>query len=499
MAKILSPRATVDAVTNLYDVLAEGFAPRRQAPMLVHPDGSEHTYQEIVDLAARIATVLVDYRLSPGDRVMVQVDKSAAAVALYLACLQTGMVYLPVNTQYTEAEVRYFRNDAEPSMFVGSSAASTPTLTLHAGGTGTLIEAAAAAVPMERVVERDDDDLAALLYTSGTTGRPKGAMLTHRALIGNARELQRAWDFSSDDVLVHALPIFHVHGLFVALNCALLSGCAMVFLPRFDANEVIAAMEDATVFMGVPTHYTRMLAEESLGEGSCANMRLFISGSAPMSEGTHQAFTARTGRHIVERYGLSEVCILTSNSLDGDVGSVGFALDGVELRVADDEGVELPLGETGHVETRPSWGFPGYWGDLEATADALTDDGFFCTGDIGYLDDRGRLTLEGRSSDMIISGGYNVYPREIEIVLDDCDGVVESAVIGVPHPDFGEAVLAVVVIDGEFLQPEVDDCLAGFKRPKAYVIVDELPRNAMGKVLKSQLRTLYRDRFESDS
>jgi malonyl-CoA/methylmalonyl-CoA synthetase len=497
MPEILSAGATVDVVTNLYDVLADGWAPRLDAAMLIDPDGSERSYQDIVDLASRMATVLSDFSVEPGDRVMVQVDKSPEAVALYLACLRTGAVHLPVNTAYTSTEVEYFREDADPSLFVCSAAASpagSSKLTLEADGSGSLSDLAAVAAPTTQIVARADDDLAALLYTSGTTGRPKGAMLTHKMLIANAQALHRAWGITADDTLVHALPIFHVHGLFVALHCAMLSGCPIVFLPRFDSGAIIDAFKRGTMFMGVPTHYTRLLADDRLDSRSCDGMRLFTSGSAPMSDSTHLGFRDRTGQRIVERYGLSEVCILTSSSLDGEAGSVGLALEGVELRITDDAGTRLPVGDTGGVEARPTWGFTGYWNNAEATAEATTSDDWFITGDVGHLDPENRLVLEGRSSDMIISGGLNVYPKEIELVLDECDGVSESAVIGVPHGDFGEIVLGVIVADGDFTEPDLEGRLARFKQPSEYVVVESLPRNAMGKVLKSQLRA----RFGSD-
>ncbi len=480
----------------MFEVLAKAFTSRIDAPFLTDPNQSL-TYGDIVDRSAQMATVLAAAGAAEGRRVMVQVEKTPEAVALYLASLRLGTVYVPLNPAYTDAEVAYFREDAKPAVFVGAPGRPATDLTLEIGG-GSLATATDRATPSDAVVERSDDDLAALLYTSGTTGRPKGAMLTHGLLAANARALHKAWAISEDDTLVHALPIFHVHGLFVALHCAMLSGCPVIFLPRFEVDVTIDALGQATVFMGVPTLYTRLLADERFDADACSRMRLFTSGSAPMSTATHDKFTARTGRRIVERYGLSEVGILTSNRLDGVPGHVGYPLDGVQLRIVDDQGESCAAGTTGNVEAKPQWGFGGYWNNPSASAAAMRPDGWFVTGDVGSLDDKGRLTLEGRSSDMIISGGYNIYPKEIELALDACDTVAESAVVGVPHPDLGETVLAVIVADGPFAEPDLNTRLARFKHPRGYEIVDQLPRNAMGKVVKADLRTRFANRFMSD-
>ena len=418
------------------------------------------------------ASALAAAGVGPGDRVVVQVPKSREAVALYLATVAMGAVFVPVNPGAAPAELAFLVEDSEPALLVVGDRADSrarrqvPTLTLGADGAGTLADATSAfpsggtdagvdAIDalgdLVTAADRRPDDLAAMLYTSGTTGRPKGAMLTHRGLVANARALVDAWGFTGDDVLVHALPIFHVHGLFVALHCALSTTARVRFLSRFDVDAVLDALPRSTVLMGVPTHYVRLLDDPRLSAHTCASMRLFTSGSAPMTTATHQRFTARTGHRIVERYGMTEAGIITTNRLDGDrvPGTVGFALDAMELRVRND-GRTCGPGETGVVEIRGPHLFAGYWNLPERTAEARTDDGWFVTGDVGSLDAEGRLTLEGREGDMIITGGENVYPKEIEQHLDTMASVVESAVVGLPHPDFGEAVTAFVVADGAF-------------------------------------------------
>lgn len=492
---------------NLYAVLRDRFEPSLDQPFLSVPGRRSHTYRDLHERSARMARVLADHDVAPGDRVIVQVEKSVDNVALYLACIRHGAVYVPLNTAYTSQEVAYFVGDADPALVVGSPGAGesgtidSPVLTLAADGTGTLADAADAVDPsatVDLVIDSGPSDLAAMIYTSGTTGRSKGAMLTHRNLTSNADALHDLWGFEPDDVLLHILPLFHVHGLMVALHTAMLNGSEVIFLPRFDVDRVIDEIPRATVMMGVPTHYTRLLADPRFDTELTSGMRLFTSGSAPMTEPVHAEFTARTGHEILERYGMSEAGMITSNPYVGDrmPGTVGFALPGVEIRVCDADGAEIPVGDTGTVEVRGPNVFCGYWNQPEKTAAEMRPDGFFRTGDMGRLDEEGRLTLEGRSSDMIISGGYNVYPREIELRLDAFEGVLESAVVGLPHPDLGEAVTAFVVPDGEMpLDPgELGSALAAlarFKHPKRYVEIEALPRNSMGKVQKAVLRETH--------
>ncbi len=505
-----------DAPT-LYDAL---FGTARRQPdrrCLVLDDGSVMTYGDVDHRAAQLAGALGRRSARAGDRVVVQVDKSADAVALYLACVRIGAVYVPLNTAYTSEEVSAFLADAGASCFVGRPGAERPTLptgctdeTLGTDGTGSLADEAAAdgATDAGTIAGTGTaptvlgaDDPAAMLYTSGTTGRSKGAVLSARNLLANGRALHDAWRFQPDDVLLHVLPVFHVHGLFVALHCAFLAGATVRLHERFDVAAIRADLSRSTVMMGVPTHYHRLLADPAFGRHDCAGMRLFTSGSAPLPAAEHEAFTQRTGHRIVERYGMTETMILTSNPYDGDrvPGTVGYALPGVELRVADEDGRPLAAGEVGTVEVRGDGVFLGYHDLPDATAAAFRSDDWFVTGDIGSLDDSGRLTLAGRASDMIISGGLNVYPKEVEQVLDAAGPVVESAVVGVPDPDFGEAVVAVVVLrdstrfEEDELRAACDGSLARFKHPRRYVVVDSLPRNAMGKVQKNELRRRLAD------
>ena len=475
----------------------------RHAPFLSVPTGPQLSYGEIADRSAFLAGGLQAAGAVAGDRVVVQVDKSPDAVALYLGCLQAGFVYVPINTAYTPAEVSYFVEDAGASILVcrpedaadrSAAAGAATLLTLGANGEGTLPDLATGAEPFTEIIDRGGDDLACMLYTSGTTGRSKGAMLTHSTLLTNGRSLHEAWAWEEGDVLLHTLPIFHVHGLFVALHCAMLNGSEVIFLPGFDVTEIRDQLPDATVMMGVPTHYVRLLSDPEFGAADCSSVRLFTSGSAPMTAAVHEAFTARTGHEIVERYGMTECGIITSNPVDGErsAGTVGFPVPGVEVRVVD-----------GNVQTRGTSKFAGYWQMPSKTSESITDDGWFITGDVGELDSDGRLTLAGRSSDMIISGGYNIYPKEIETVLDAGTGVVESAVIGVPHADFGEGVIAVIATkSGTEQGSTVDDLkircaaeLARFKHPKHYIFIEELPRNAMGKVQKAELRKQHANVF----
>jgi malonyl-CoA/methylmalonyl-CoA synthetase len=415
--------------------------------------------------------------------VALQDEKSPEAVMVYLGVLKAGAVFLPLNPAYTAAEIDYFRADAEPKVFVTDALA--------------FMGEARRAKPRTAATPRAATDLAAIIYTSGTTGRSKGAMLSHGALAANAVALRETWGFTPDDVLLHALPIFHVHGLFVALHCAFLCGCPMVWLPRFADAEVLGGLSKSTVMMGVPTFYTRLLANPGFTRAAAAHMRLFISGSAPLLASTFAEFEARAGKPILERYGMSEAVIITSNPLDGErvAGSVGYPLPGVELRIGGGEA-------TGVIQIRGPSVFRGYWRNPQKTAEEFTKDGWFITGDVGHTDPDGRVWISGRAKDLIISGGYNIYPKEIELVLDDLPGVAESAVIGVPHPDFGEGVVAVVIAqqdvaaDEAAVIAEARRRLAAYKAPKRVVFVDELPRNAMGKVQKNRLRERYAALFE---
>ncbi len=459
------------------------------------PDGKRVSYGAMNRLVDRVAAALAQRGVVPGDRVVAQIEKSPAAIALYLACLRRGAVFVPLNTAYTSAEIEYFLGDADPKVAVGVAGGGVSLAELAAGESRSTSTA----------VDRKPADLAALLYTSGTTGRSKGAMLTRSNLATNAITLAQSWRFTPEDVLLHALPIFHVHGLFVAINTVLASGSAMLFLPRFDADEVVRLLPEASVMMGVPTFYTRLLQHPGFTRERSGNIRLFVSGSAPLLAETHREFRERTGHAILERYGMSETLMNTSNPHDGErvAGSVGPTLPGVELRITDlESGAPLPdAGAVGMIEVRGPNVFRGYWRMPEKTAAELRDDGFFITGDVGRLDERGYLFIVGRAKDLIISGGYNVYPVEVESEIDALPGVAESAVIGVPHPDFGEGVTAVVVpragaaLDENALRSALEQRLARFKLPKRIVFVSETPRNAMGKVQKAALRERYRDLY----
>jgi malonyl-CoA/methylmalonyl-CoA synthetase len=462
--------------------------PTSSAPFLLDATGEvTATYGDAARRSAQLANALRDAGLVSGDRLAMQVEKSAEALMLYLACLRSGIVLLPMNTGYTAAEVGHLVADARPALVVDDQ---------RLAELGEVADGCRAAF-VDHVATTTD--LAAILYTSGTTGRPKGAMLTQRNLASNTRTLHRLWGFQSGDVLLHALPIFHTHGLFVATNCTITNGSPMVFLPKFDVGEVLDSLPRCTVMMGVPTFYTRLLADVRFGADVCARMRLFISGSAPLLAAVHREFEQRTGHIILERYGMTETSMLTSNPLSGErrPGTVGMALPDVELRVCSDHGATLPAGSIGGVEVRGPNVFSGYWQRPELAATEFTGDGFFRTGDVGMIDDDGYLHIVGRSKDLIISGGLNVYPKEVEGVLDDLPGVLEAAVIGVPDADFGEAVVAVVVgdgsipIDSEALRAACRHTLAAFKAPKRVHVVEALPRNAMGKVEKAVLRSIY--------
>jgi malonyl-CoA/methylmalonyl-CoA synthetase len=492
---------------NLFDRLDRSIAdPTKSA--IITPAGDAIGYADLMDLSGRLANVLVSRGVKPGDRVAVQVEKSVPALVLYLAAVQAGAVYLPLNTAYTLTELEYFIGDAEPSLVVCdpakrsgieqlASKVGAAVETLDAQGEGSLTDAASGASKTFETVQRAGDDLAAILYTSGTTGRSKGAMLTHDNLVSNALTLKDFWRFNADDVLIHALPIYHTHGLFVASNVTLFSGASMIFLPKFDADEILGLMSRATALMGVPTFYVRLLQHPGLTKEATSRMRLFVSGSAPLLAETHREWNARTGHAILERYGMTETNMNTSNPYDGDrvPGAVGLPLSGVSVRITNpDTGAELAQGEIGMIEVKGPNVFKGYWRMAEKTASEFRPDGFFITGDLGKIDERGYVHILGRGKDLVITGGFNVYPKEIEDEIDAIPGVFESAVIGVPHKDFGEGVTAVVVrskeagVDEATILAALDGRLAKFKLPKRVVFVDDLPRNTMGKVQKNVLR-----------
>jgi malonyl-CoA/methylmalonyl-CoA synthetase len=509
---------------SLFTALRQAFPSDLDAPAITVPGPEPMVYRwrDLDEASAMLANLLADLALPPGTRVAVQTDKSVETLLLYLAVLRAGFVYVPLNTGYQAEEMRFFLQDAQPGVLVcaserfGSLARIAFTsgvqhvFTLDAERSGTLLQRAAVHPRAHAPVARRADDLAAILYTSGTTGRSKGAMLSHGNLLSNARTLLDWWDWRADDVLLHALPLFHVHGLFVACHAALLGGSRMLWLPQFDPRAVVAHLPEASVFMGVPTFYTRLLAQPGLDAAACRAMRLFISGSAPLRGDTFEAFRARTGHTLLERYGMSETLMLTSNpcrEADGErlPGSVGPALPGVQVRVTT-QGATVAAGSVGDVEVRGPNVFLGYWQLPDKTAESFTADGWFATGDVGRLDAAGRLTLVGRSKDLIITGGINVYPAEVESVLNELPGVAESAVIGVPHPDFGEAVVAVVVLQPDATGAEgepdmtawlamLQNRLAYFKRPKQIVVAGELPRNVMGKVQKNVLRATHQGLF----
>ena len=514
---------------NLFAALQAAFPADRDslAVEAESPSGEvlAYSWRDLDQASARIANLLDSLQLTPGARVAVQVEKSVEAMCLYLATLRAGYVFLPLNTAYQKGEIEYFVGNAEPEVVVctpGNFGWVSPiafrsgcksVFTLGENRDGSLLERALPFGGAHRVAERGDDDLAAILYTSGTTGRSKGAMLTHGNLRSNAEMLKDYWGWRPGDVLIHALPIFHVHGLFVAIHGALINGSAMLWMSKFDPKGAIRRFARATVFMGVPTLYVRMLAEPALTREAAAPMRLFISGSAPLLVETFRDWRERTGQTILERYGMSETIMLTSNPYGPDArydgqaerrgGTVGFPLPGVGLRVVDEAGQAVPSGEIGGIQVRGPNVFKGYWRMPEKTAEEFTADGWFKTGDVGLQGADGYVTIVGRSKDLIISGGYNVYPAEIEAVLNDPPGVAESAVVGVPHPDFGEVGVAVVIAKpGAALVPEaliaaLKAQLANFKIPKRCEVVSELPRNTMGKVQKNLLRETYQNSFKA--
>jgi malonyl-CoA/methylmalonyl-CoA synthetase len=500
---------------NLYALFASRFPADRNACAIETQDGRFYTWNDLERATAKLANLLTSLNLPEGSRIAAQVDKSPEALMLYLATIRAGYVYLPLNTAYRASEIEYFVGDAEPAVVVCSpqnfgwvakiafKSGARHVYTLSDDRTGLLLARAAHFKDTFETVHRNPDDLAAILYTSGTTGRSKGAMLTHDNLASNAKVLHDYWRWQPGDVLLHALPLFHVHGLFVASHGALLNGSKMIFLPKFDSAQILKHLPRATVFMGVPTYYVRLLQDDAFNRDACANMRLFISGSAPLLPDTFNEFRERTGHTILERYGMSETTMLSSNPYDGKRvgGSVGLPLPGVSIRVVkrDENGPRTPCatGEIGDIEVKGPNVFKGYWRMPEKTAEEFTEDGYFKTGDVGKFDANGYLSIVGRSKDLIISGGYNVYPKEVEAVIDEIDGVVESAVIGVPHPDFGEAVTAVIVaklgvtLSEQSVIAALKSKIANFKVPKHVFFVPELPRNTMGKVQKNLLREKF--------
>ena len=503
---------------NLFAALRAAFPDDLDAVAVETDDGLLYSWRDIDRATAMIANLLQSLKLPQGSRIAVQVEKSVEALMLYLATLRAGYVFLPLNTAYQSAEIEYFIGNAQPAVVVCSGknfgwvskiafkAGTRNVFTLNEDRSGSLLERAVYCSDRHEVAPRDADDLAAILYTSGTTGRSKGAMLTHGNLLSNARVLKDYWGWKSGDVLIHALPIFHVHGLFVAVHGALLNGSKMIWLAKFDPARVVQKMPQATVFMGVPTLYGRLLAEPGLNAETARHMRLFIAGSAPLMIETFNQWKVLTGHTILERYGMSETIMLTSNPYHPGEGArrggtVGFPLPGVGLRIRSDDGRDLPAGEIGSIQVKGPNVFKGYWRMPEKTQEEFTDDGWFKTGDVGRIDERGYVTIVGRSKDLIISGGYNVYPAEIEGYINELPGVAESALVGVPHPDFGEVGVAVVIakpgarLSGDEIVAGLKSQLANFKIPKRCFVVNKLPRNAMGKVQKNLLRDQHKGLF----
>ncbi len=506
------------ANANLFAALRAAFPADLDAIAVETDNGLAYSWRDLDRASAMIANLLDALKLEKGARIAVQVEKSVEAMLLYLATLRAGYVFLPLNTAYQSAEIEYFIGNAEPAVVVCTSrnaawvaplataAGTRHVFTLDDDRSGTLLEVAASCSDVHKAAAKSADDLAAILYTSGTTGRSKGAMLTHGNLLSNAEVLKDYWGWTEGDVLIHALPIFHVHGLFVALHGALLNGSKILWFSKFDPKRIAAKLPEATVFMGVPTLYVRLLAEPGLTREAVRNMRLFVAGSAPLLIETFDEWRERTGHAILERYGMSETIMLTSNPYRPEQGerrggTVGFALPGVQLRVRDDQGRDCTTDEIGGIEVSGPNVFAGYWRMPEKTKEEFTADGFFKTGDVGKIDGRGYITIVGRSKDLIISGGYNVYPAEIEGYINEMAGVAESAVVGVPHPDFGEVGVAIVIakpgatLDGDAIVAELKARLANFKIPKRCFIVPELPRNTMGKVQKALLRGEHKGLF----
>jgi len=501
--------------SNIYELFYSKFPSDPEAVFLEHEQGSL-LYSQVENETGKLAGLLKQLGVKKGDRVIVQVDKSAEAVLLYLTCLRVAAIFIPLNTAYTAEEVKYFMGDANPHLIVcrpqdyettvkNAKELNVPhVMTLDEQGCGSLADAKASAPINTNTEHCSVSDTACILYTSGTTGRPKGAMLSHDNLSSNAKVLQSYWHWEAGDVLLHALPIFHVHGLFVALHCALLNGSKVIFLSKFSLPAIKENLPRSTVMMGVPTFYVRLLEDPEFTTDMCNNMRLFIAGSAPLLAETFKAFENVSGHKILERYGMTEAGMITSNPYDGDriPSTVGFPLPEVSARVADDKGNEIERGEVGILEIKGPNVFQGYWCMPEKTAEEFRDDGFFITGDMATMDQEGRISIVGRAKDLVISGGYNVYPKEVENAIDEIDGVKESAIIGVPHPDFGEGVTAIIIkeshsdITEENVMSYLKEKIARFKQPNKIFFLDELPRNTMGKVQKKALRDTYRDIYQ---
>jgi malonyl-CoA/methylmalonyl-CoA synthetase len=505
-------------MSNLYTLFKERFPKDLSQNFIETKEGKRYSYHDLTLTTSAIANTMQNAGVKKGDRIIFQVHKSPEAIFLYLACLKLGAISVPLNTAYTAAELSYFLDDIEPALVVCdpespilteqllSKRTKMTLLTLDKQGKGTLIENTIAKNNAQVIAILGEDEIACILYTSGTTGKPKGAMITHGNLASNALTVHQSWGFNEEDILLHSLPIFHVHGLFVALNCVLLSGTSMIFLSQFDVNDVVECLPKTTVLMGVPTFYTRLLSHPNFIKKTVENMRLFISGSAPLLKEVSDMFYTRTGHRILERYGMSETVMISSNPLNGErlPGSVGPALPGITVRITTDDGRVLGENETGNIEVSGPNVFKGYWRKPDKTKEEFTNDGFFKTGDVGFLNEHRYLTIASRSKDLIISGGYNVYPKEIEIIINGLENINESAVIGVPHPDFGEAVLAVVVLD-EANDKDIDESklimtlkqqLAAYKVPKRIFQIDELPTNVMGKIQKNVLRDQYQNVFK---
>ena len=494
---------------NLYLTYREGFLQDLKIPFLEYLDGSLITYEELEEQSSQYANGFSDLGLQPGDRVSVQVDKSPEVIFIYLACLRSNLIFHPLNTAYKESELSFFLDDAKPSVFICQKEIyeniSSLVLKKEPQFVFTLLPLEGESIQSikrkgdHEIVDCSEEHTAALLYSSGTTGKPKGIMLTHGNIGSNALALKEAWNFTQEDCLLHALPIYHVHGLFVALGCVFLSGSRVLWMNAFDADEVLKILPKCSVMMGVPTYYTRLLSNPKLNNDTTANIRVFISGSAPLLEDTFNEFRSKTDHYILERYGMTETNIICSNPIAGKrkPGTVGLPLEGQSLRIVDDSLNNLDKDEIGNIQVKGPNVFNGYWNLPEKTKEDFSSDNFFNTGDKGFIDQDGYLTIVGRSKDMIISGGLNVYPKEIESLIDDIEGVGESAVIGLKDDDLGEKVVAMVVrqdkseITEEELITTLKQDIAGFKVPKQVIFIDELPRNAMGKVQKNVLRDNY--------
>jgi malonyl-CoA/methylmalonyl-CoA synthetase len=495
---------------NLYELFSSRFNSSR---CFIRSASGEalFSYHDLASNSAKLANCFQGLGLNKGDRVMVQVEKSPQALFVYFACLRAGLIFLPLNTAYRRQELQYFVDNAEPSLIISDPASQalfaelsqSPVLSLDAAGEGSVMDACVNESPEHVIVDCQASDIATIIYTSGTTGKPKGAMISHGNLAANGLALAEAWGWRDDDVMLHALPIFHIHGLFIATHLPILHSSPIIFLDKYDPQAVISLLPEATVFMGVPTHYVRLLDQTQLNRETCRNIRVFTSGSAPMLVQTHKDFKQRAGYDIVERYGMTEAGIITTNPIRGGVkiGTVGKPMPGVELRIRDEANKDCSPNTIGSIQVRGASIFQGYWRMPEKTKEEFTEDGYFITGDLGSADEEGFVSISGRGKDLIISGGLNIYPKEIETEIDQIPGVLESAVIGLPHRDFGEAVTAVVVKDGKSSISENDiirglkENIASFKVPKAVFLVDALPRNAMGKVQKNLLRDEYTDRF----